>query len=309
MASKKILLATEKPFAPTAVEQIRGIVEDNGFELKLLESYTEKSQLLEAVADVAAIIVRSDKVDAEVLRAGKELKVVVRAGAGYDNVDTTTATELGVCVQNTPGQNSNAVAELVFALLLYHARQKFTGKTGFELMGKSFGIMSYGNIGQNAARIAKGFGMEVKGFQRLTAVNNQVKDGFRFFNDRKLMFSLCDIMLLAMPSAANTKGMINYELLSQMPKGAILVNIARKDLINEADLLRMMAERPDFSYLTDLKPDCEAEILEKYPQQYLSTDKKLGAQTAEANVNAGLAAAKQICTYLQTGQAKFRVNE
>lgn len=308
MASKKVLVATEKPFAKKAVDQIRGIVEDNGFELALLEGYTEKAQLLEAVADAAALIVRSDKVDEEVLRAGKELKVVVRAGAGYDNIDTKVATELGICVQNTPGQNSNAVAELVFALLLYHIRRKFSGKSGTELMGKSFGIMSYGNIGHNAARIAKGFGMEVLGFQRLTPANYFVKDGFKFFNDRKLMFSLADIMMIAMPSAANTKGMINYELMSQMPEGGILVNIARKDLINEADLLRVLEKRPDISYLTDLKPDCEAEILEKFPNQYLSTDKKLGAQTEEANVNAGLAAAKQICTFLESGQAKFRVN-
>ncbi|MDO5036261.1 MAG: NAD(P)-dependent oxidoreductase [Porphyromonas sp.] len=308
MANKRILVATEKPFAPAAVEQIRSIAEENGFELKLLEKYTEKSQLLEAVADVAALIVRSDKIDEEVLKAGKELKVVVRAGAGYDNIDTKAATELGICVQNTPGQNSNAVAELVFALLLYHMRKHFTGKSGSELMGKRFGIMSYGNIGHNAARIAKGFGMEVYGFQRLTPVNYAIKDGFKFFNDRKLMFSLCDIMMIAMPSAPNTKGMINYDLMSQMPENAILVNIARKDLINEDDLVRILEERPDITYLTDLKPDRESEILERFPDQYFSTDKKLGAQTAEANINAGLAATKQICTFLQTGQARYRVN-
>lgn len=306
---QKVLIATQKPFAPVAVEKIRSIVEGNGFKLVLLEKYTEKSQLLEAVKDVDAMIVRSDKIDAEVIEAGKNLKIVVRAGAGYDNVDCEAATKNNVVVMNTPGQNANAVAELVFAMLLFHLRKGFTGASGSELMGKRFGVMSYGNIGENAARIAKGFGMHVYAYSRSTPADYFVKDGFEFFVNRKAMFEVCDIMVLAMPSAANTKGMINYELMSSMPKGAILVNIARKDLINEADLMKVLAERPDISYLTDLKPDAEAEIIEKFGNQYFSTDKKMGAQTAEANINAGMAAASQIANYLLNGNEKFRVNK
>lgn len=305
----KVLIATEKPFAPVAVEKIRGIIENNGLELVLLEKYTEKSQLLDAVKDVDAIIVRSDKVDAEVIEAAKNLKIVVRAGAGYDNVDCDAATKHNVVVMNTPGQNANAVAELVFGMLLYHVRKNFTGASGSELMGKRLGVMSYGNIGENAARIAKGFGMHVYAYSRSTPADYFFKDGYEFFVNRKAMFEVCDIMVLAMPSAANTKGMINYELMSAMPKGAILVNIARKDLINEADLMKVLAERPDLSYLTDVKPDAEAEIIEKFGKQYFSTAKKMGAQTAEANINAGMAAASQIASYLLTGNEKFRVNK
>lgn len=307
--AKKVLVATEKPFAPVAVDKIREIVEGNGFELKLLEKYTEKSQLLDAVKDVEAVIIRSDKVDAEVIEAGKKLEVVVRAGAGYDNVDLEAATKNNVCVMNTPGQNANAVAELAFGLLLYSFRSHFDGKNGKELMGKRLGVLSYGNIGTNVCRIAQGFGMEVFSFQRLTPSNFFWKDGIRFFNDKKLMFENCDIIVLAMPATSETKKMVNYELLSALPKNATVVNVARKDLMNEDDLLKVLSERPDITYLTDVKPDNEAVILEICPKQYDSTAKKMGAQTSEANVNAGLAAAKQICTFFQTGQAKFRVNK
>lgn len=307
--AKKVLVATEKPFAPVAVGKIREIVEGNGFELNLLEKYTEKSQLLDAVKDVEAVIIRSDKVDAEVIEAGKKLEVVVRAGAGYDNVDLEAATKNNVCVMNTPGQNANAVAELAFGLLLYSFRSHFDGKNGKELMGKRLGVLSYGNIGTNVCRIAQGFGMEVFSFQRLTPSNFFWKDGIRFFNDKKLMFENCDIIVLAMPATSETKKMVNYELLSALPKNATVVNVARKDLMNEDDLLKVLSERPDITYLTDVKPDNEAAILETCPKQYDSTAKKMGAQTSEANVNAGLAAAKQICTFFQTGQAKFRVNK
>lgn len=307
--AKKVLIATEKPFAPVAVQKIREIVEGNGFELRLLEKYTEKSQLLDAVKDVEAVIIRSDKIDAEVLNAAPKLEVVVRAGAGYDNVDLETATKNNVVVMNTPGQNANAVAELAFGLLLYSFRSHFDGKSGKELMGKKIGVLSYGNIGTNVCRIAQGFGMEVFSFQRLTPSNYFWKDGIRFFNDKKIMFENCDIIVLAMPATSETKKMINYELLSKLPKNATVVNVARKDLVNEEDLLKVLAERSDITYLTDVKPDAEAEILEKYPTQYGATAKKMGAQTSEANVNAGLAAAKQICTYFQTGSAKFRVNK
>lgn len=305
----KVLIATEKPFAPIAVEKIRSIVEDNGFELVLLEKYSEKSQLLEAVKDVDAIIVRSDKIDAEVFEAAKNLKIVVRAGAGYDNVDCEAATKHNVVVMNTPGQNANAVAELAFALILYHIRKHLSGGSGTELMGKRFGVMSYGNIGENAARIAKGFGMDVYAYSRSTPSDWFNKDGYKFFVNRKAMFEVTDIMLIAMPSAANTKGMINYELMSAMPEGGIIVNIARPDLVNEDDLVKVLAERPDLSYLTDVKPKNEAEILEKFPNQYLATDKKCGAQTAEANINAGMAAASQIASFIKTGNEKFRVNK
>lgn len=305
----KVLIATEKPFAKVAVDKIRNIIEGNGLELVLLEKYTEKSQLLEAIKDVEAVIVRSDKIDAEVIEAGKKLKIVVRAGAGYDNVDCEAATKHNVVVMNTPGQNANAVAELAFALLLYHVRKQFTGASGSELMGKRFGVMSYGNIGENTARIAKGFGMEVYAYSRSTPADFFVKDGYKFFVNRKAMFENCDVMVLAMPSAPNTKGMINYELMSAMPENGILINVARKDLINEEDLKKVLAERPDLSYLTDLKPECEAEILEKNGKQYLSTAKKMGAQTAEANINAGMAAASQIVGYLKNGVEKFRVNK
>ncbi|MDN4754746.1 NAD(P)-dependent oxidoreductase [Porphyromonadaceae bacterium W3.11] len=305
----KVLIATEKPFAPIAVEKIRDIIEGNGFELVLCEKYTEKSQLLAAVADVDAMIVRSDKIDAEVIEAAKNLKIVVRAGAGYDNVDCEAATKHNVVVMNTPGQNANAVAELVFALLLHHKRAHLGGGSGSELMGKRFGVMSYGNIGENAARIAKGFGMDVRAFSRSTPSNHFWKDGYMFYNDRKTMFSEVDIMVIAMPSAANTKGMINYEMMNAMPKGGIIVNIARKDLVNEEDLKKVLADRPDLSYLTDVKPDCEAEIAEKFPKQYLATAKKMGAQTAEANINAGMAAASQIVGFIKDGNEKFRVNK
>ena len=237
------------------------------------------------------------------------MEVVVRAGAGYDNVDCETATKNNVCVMNTPGQNANAVAELAFGLLLYSYRSHFDGKSGKELMGKKIGVLSYGNIGTNVCRIAQGFGMEVFSFQRLTPSNYFWKDGIRFFNDKKLLFENSDIVVLAMPATADTKRMINYELMSALPKGATLVNVARKDLVNEEDLLKVLSERPDITYLTDVKPDNEAAILEKYAGQYGCTAKKMGAQTAEANVNAGLAAAKQIATFFQTGQAKFRVNK
>lgn len=307
--TKKVLVATEKPFAPVAVQKIREIVEGNGFELQLLEKYTEKSQLLDAVKDVEAIIIRSDIVDAEVLNAAPKLEVVVRAGAGYDNVDLETATKNNVCVMNTPGQNANAVAELAIGMLLYSYRSHFDGKSGKELMGKKIGVLSYGNIGTNVCRIAQGFGMEVYSFQRLTPSNFFWKDGIRFFNDKKLMFENSDIVVLAMPATSETKRMINYDLMSVLPKNATIVNVARKDLVNEDDLLKVLTERPDITYLTDVKPDNEAVILEKCPSQYFSTAKKMGAQTSEANVNAGLAAAKQICTLFQTGQAKFRVNK
>lgn len=247
--------------------------------------------------------------DAEVIEAAKNLEVVVRAGAGYDNVDLEAATKHNVCVMNTPGQNANAVAELVFGLLLHSYRSHFDGKSGRELMGKKIGVLSYGNIGTNVCRIAQGFGMEVFSFQRLTPSNFFWKDGIRFFNDKKLMFGHCDIIVLAMPATSETKKMINYELLSALPKNATVVNVARKDLINEEDLLKVLTERPDITYLTDVKPECEAEILDKCCAQYGCTAKKMGAQTSEANVNAGLAAAKQICTLFQTGEAKFRVNK
>ena len=269
----KVLIATEKPFAPAAVEGIRKEIEGAGHQLALLEKYTDKAQLLSAVADADALIIRSDKVDAEVLDAAKQLKLVVRAGAGYDNIDLAAATAHNVIAENTPGQNSNAVAELVFGLLVYTVRNFYNGKAGSELKGKRLGILAFGNVGRNVARIAKGFGMEVSAY-----------DAF------------C-------PAEAIEKAGVN-----QLKKGGILINTARKEVINEPELLKLLAERDDLKYITDIKPDADAEFA-KFEGRYFSTPKKMGAQTAEANINAGIAAAKQINAFFATGDKKFQVNK
>lgn len=303
----KVLIATEKPFAASARDQIVEIFEKNGLEPILLEKYTEKTQLLDAVKDVEALIIRSDKIDKEVIGAAPKLKVIVRAGAGYDNVDCAAAAERGVCVMNTPGQNSNAVAELVFGMLLYHLRKHFDGTGGKELKDRTIGIFSYGHIGREVARIAAGFGMKVLCLSRSCTRNGEMRDGYEFVKDRELLFEKSDVVSLSIPSCADTKGCINYELLKRMPKDAILVNTARKDVINEEDLLNILKERSDISYLTDIQPDKD-EDFKSLGSQYFATAKKMGAQTAEANRNAGIAAAKQIVEYLRSGLAPFRVN-
>lgn len=304
----KILVATEKPFAAIAVNGIREVIEGAGMELVLLEKYTEKGQLLEAVKDVDAMIIRSDKVDTEVLDAAKNLKIVVRAGAGYDNVDLASASAHGVCVMNTPGQNSNAVAELVFGLLVYGVRNFYKGTSGMELKGKKLGILAYGNVGRNVARIAKGFGMDIYAYDAYCPASVIEADGVKAVASTADLFKTCQIVSLHIPATAETKGSINYELMSSMPKGAIVVNTARKEVMDEPSISKMLEDRSDFKYLTDIMPAIHADLSEKYAGRYFSTPKKMGAQTAEANINAGIAAAKQIVDFLVNGNEKFRVN-
>ena len=304
----KVLIATDKPFAKVAVDGIRKEIEEAGFELALLEKYTEKQQLLDAVADADAIIIRSDIIDAEVIAAAKQLKIVVRAGAGYDNVDLDAATAAGVCVMNTPGQNANAVAELVFGLLIYAIRNFYNGTSGTELKGKKLGIHAYGNVGRNLARIAKGFGMDILAFGMFCRDEDIKAEGVNPTCSVKMLYQSCDIISINIPATKETKQSINAELLQLLPKGAVLVNTARKEVVHEADMVQFMESRPDVKYVTDVMPDNHAEMLEKFPTRYFATAKKMGAQTSEANINAGIAAAKQIVGFLKTGNDKFRVN-
>lgn len=304
----KILVATEKPFAPAAVNGIKNVAQAAGHEVVLLEKYTDKQQLLDAVADVDAMIVRSDKVTPEVLDAAKNLKIVVRAGAGYDSIDTAYAKEKGVVVENTPGQNSNAVAELVFGLLVFTVRNFFNGKSGSELKGKKLGILAFGNVGRNVARIAKGFGMDVYAFDEFVPKEKIEEQGVHGVNSRDELFEVCDVVSLHIPATAETRESINYQVVNLMKKGGIVVNTARKEVINEAELIKLLAEREDLKYITDIKPDADEEF-RKFEGRYFATPKKMGAQTAEANINAGIAAAKQIVSYFATGDEKFRVNK
>lgn len=304
----KVLIATEKPFAAAAVKGIKEVIEEAGYEVVLLEKYTEKTQLLDAVKDVQAIIIRSDKVDAEVLDAAKELKIVVRAGAGYDNVDLEAATAHQVVVMNTPGQNANAVAELVLGLLVFTVRNFYNGKAGSELMGKKLGILAFGNVGRNVARIAKGFGMDVCAYDAYCPAEAIEAAGVEAAKSQAELFENCDIVSLHIPATAETKQSINKALVGTMKKGAILINTARKEVINEPELVELMKERTDLKYITDIMPDMDAEF-KQLEGRYFSTPKKMGAQTAEANTNAGIAAAKQIVGYLKEGITKFQVNK
>ena len=304
----KVLIATEKPFAAQAVNGIKEIIEGAGFELALLEKYTEKAQLLSAVADVDAIIIRSDKIDAEVLDAAKNLKIVVRAGAGYDNVDLEAATAHKVVVMNTPGQNANAVAELVLGLLVFTVRNFYNGKAGSELLGKKLGILAFGNVGRNVARIAKGFGMDVYAYDAFCPAEVIEKAGVHAVANQDALFETCDVVSLHIPATPETKQSINYDLVGKMKKGGVLVNTARKEVIDEAGLIKLMAEREDLKFVTDIMPDANDEFL-KFEGRYFSTPKKMGAQTAEANINAGIAAAKQINAFFKDGDTKFQVNK
>ena len=304
----KVLVATEKPFAATAVAGIKEVIEGAGNQLVLLEKYTDKAQLLEAVADVDAIIIRSDKITAEVLDAAKNLKIVVRAGAGYDNVDLAAATAHNVIVENTPGQNANAVAELVLGLLVFTVRNFYNGKAGSELMGKKIGILAFGNVGRNVARIAKGFGMEVAAYDAFCPAEVIEAAGVKAAKNQEELFETCDIVSLHIPATPETKQSINYDLVGKMKKGGILINTARKEVIDEAGLLKLLAEREDLKYITDIMPDANDDFA-KFEGRYFSTPKKMGAQTAEANTNAGLAAAKQINAYFAEGCTKFQVNK
>ena len=304
----KVLVATEKPFAAAAVKGIQAEIEAAGNELALLEKYTEKAQLLDAVKDADALIIRSDKVDAEVLDAAKQLKIVVRAGAGYDNIDLEAATAHNVVAENTPGQNANAVAELVFGLLVYAVRNFYNGKAGTELMGKKLGILAFGNVGRNVARIAAGFGMEVYAYDAYCPKEAIESAGVTAVDNQDELFKTCDIVSLHIPATAETKQSINYQMVGQMKKGAILVNTARKEVINEPELIQLLGERTDLKYVTDIKPDADAEFAQ-FEGRYFSTPKKMGAQTAEANTNAGIAAAKQINAFFKDGCTKFQVNK
>ncbi len=304
----KVLVATEKPFAAAAVDGIRQEVEGASHQLVLLEKYTEKSQLLEAVADADALIIRSDKVDAEVLDAAKNLKIVVRAGAGYDNIDLAAATAHNVVAENTPGQNANAVAELVFGLLVFAVRNFYNGKSGSELKGKRLGLLAFGNVGRNVARIAKGFGMDVYAYDAYCPAEVIEAAGVHAVASQDELFCSCDIVSLHIPATPETRESINYRVVGQLPKGGILVNTARKEVINEPELLKLMAERTDLKFVTDIKPDADADFA-AFEGRYFSTPKKMGAQTAEANINAGIAAAKQINAFFSDGCTKFQVNK
>lgn len=304
----KVLVATEKPFAAIAVDGIKKEIESAGNELVLLEKYADASQLLDAVKDADAMIVRSDKVTPAVLDAASSLKIVVRAGAGYDNVDTAYAKEKGVVVENTPGQNSNAVAELVFGLLVYAVRNFYNGKAGTELKGKKLGILAFGNVGRNVARIAKGFGMDVYAYDAFCPKDAIEEAGVHAVDSQDALFEECDIVSLHIPATPETRESIGYALVSKMKKGGIVINTARKEVVNEPELLRLMAEREDLKYITDIKPDADADFA-KFEGRYFSTPKKMGAQTAEANINAGIAAARQINAFFKDGCTKYQVNK
>ncbi len=304
----KVLIATEKPFAATAVQGIKAELEGSGHEVAMLEKYTEKAELLAAVKDVDAMIVRSDKITSEVLDAAQQLKVVVRAGAGYDSIDTAYAKEKGVVVENTPGQNSNAVAELVFGLLVYAVRNFYNGKAGTELKGKRLGILAFGNVGRNVARIAKGFGMEVSAYDAFCPAAVIEEAGVHAAKSQDDLFQNNDIVSLHIPATPDTVKSIDYRTVNQLPKKAILINTARKEVVNEQELLKLLAEREDLKFITDIKPDADEEF-RKFEGRYFSTPKKMGAQTAEANTNAGIAAAKQINSFFATGDTKYQVNK
>lgn len=304
----KVLIATEKPFAPAAVQGIREEIEKAGHQLVLLEKYTDVAQLKEAVADADAMIVRSDKVTPEVLDAAKQLKIVVRAGAGYDSIDTAYAKEKNVVVENTPGQNANAVAELVFGLLVYTVRNFYTGKAGTELKGKKLGILAFGNVGRNVARIAKGFGMEVYAYDAFCPKAAIEEAGVHAADSQEQLFEQCDIVSLHIPATPETRESINYALVNKMEKGGILINTARKEVINEPELIKLLSERTDLKYITDIKPDADAEFAQ-FEGRYFATPKKMGAQTSEANTNAGIAAACQINAFFESGCTKYQVNK
>ena len=309
LKNMKVLVATEKPFAKVAVDGIKQVVEQAGYQLVLLEKYTRKQQFLEAVADVDALIIRSDNVDAEVLDAAQNLKIVVRAGAGYDNIDLAAATAHNVVAINTPGQNSNAVAELALGLMVMAVRNMYNGTSGTELMGKKLGIHAYGNVGRNVARIAKGFGMEIYAYDAFCPNEVMINEGVTPLKSAEELYATCDVVSLHIPATPETKGSINYALLKNMPKGGLLVNTARKEVINEDELIKFMQERADFRYVTDVMPAADQKMHELFEGRYFSTPKKMGAQTAEANINAGIAAAKQIVDFFVNGVTKFQVNK
>jgi len=305
----KVLVATEKPFAPVAVARIGQIFGDAGYELDLLEKYKDRSELISRVSQANALIVRSDLAERQLIEAGKELKIIVRAGAGYDNIDLVAASEKGIVVMNTPGQNANAVAELALGMMVYMARNQFNGTSGTELLEKKLGVQAYGNVGKHVSRIAKGFGMEVYAFDPFIEKSVIEADGVHFIADVRDLYSTCQYVSVHIPADKNTLKSIDFSLMSCMPQGALLVNTARKEVICEDSLLKIMEIRPDFRYATDIAPDC-AEIFEqRFKGRFFFTPKKMGAQTEEANINAGVAAAHQIVRFFKTGDTTFQVNK
>lgn len=305
----KILIATEKPFAPVAVKGIKETFEMAGYDCALLEKYTDKAQLKEAISDVDAIIIRSDKIDAEIMDAAPKLKLVVRAGAGYDNVDLAAATQREIVVMNTPGQNANAVAELVIGLLIYTIRNRFDGTSGTELMGKKIGLMAFGAVAQNVARIARGMGMDVSSYSPLNRPQKIIDAGYHVHESKEALFQFNDIVSLHVPATPQTIGSIKYELVKSMKPNAILVNTARKEIIDEEGFIKALVERTDLRYITDIKLAAHEEAVEKLGDRYIFTPKKMGAQTAEANINAGLAAAQQIVEFFEDGVKTYQVNK
>lgn len=306
----KILVATEKAFAPVAIRQIHEVIDAAGYELSLLENYRNSSDLLHAVADADALIVRSDKVTSEVLDAAKKLRIVVRAGAGYDNLDIKSCTEHNVVAMNTPGQNANAVAELVFELMLYQIRGGFNGKvSGSELRTKTLGLHGFGNVSKYVADIAKGFGMDIYTYDPFVSERIMKNNNAKQIVDVEELYSKCQFISLHMPLNERTSKFIGYDLLKRMPQNAVLVNTARKEIIDEAGLLRVFEERPDFSYLSDVAPDSKSVFEEKFKGRFIFTDKKMGAQTEEANINAGVAAARQIVDFFTKGIEKYKLNK
>lgn len=306
----KILVATEKAFAPIAIRQIREVIEAAGYTLSLLENYKNRSELLEAVKDADALIVRSDKVTSDVLDAAKQLKIVVRAGAGYDNLDIQACTDHNVIAMNTPGQNSNAVAELVFLMALYQIRGGFDGKTsGTELRLKTIGLHGFGNVGKYVADIARGFGMDIYTYDPFVSERVMKNNGAKQVAKIEDLYTKCQYMSLHMPLNDRTAKLVNYDLLKLMPENAVLINTARKEVIDETGLLRIFEERPDFCYISDIEPDSKAVFEQKYRGRYLFTGKKMGAQTEEANINAGVAAARQIINYFRKGIDKYKLNK
>ncbi|KAF1080545.1 MAG: D-3-phosphoglycerate dehydrogenase [Candidatus Rifleibacterium amylolyticum] len=308
--TKKILVATDKPFAPEAINLMKGVIAGKpDFKIELLEKYTEVAQFKAAVKDADALIIRSDLASKEIIEAAGQLKIIVRAGAGYDNIDLAAATEHKIVAMNTPGQNANAVAELAFGMMVYIARCKFNGKSGSELMGKKLGLHAYGNVGRNVARIAKGFGMEVYAFDPFVPAEKIEAECVKAVKSVEELYSTCHYVSLHIPATEQTKKSINFDLLNRMPKGAVLVNTARKEVVCEESLKKILASRNDFRYVSDIAPGCAADLEKDYADRLYFTPKKLGAQTEEANINAGVAAVKQIVAYFEKGDVSFQVNK
>ncbi len=306
----KVTVATVKPFAPAAVQSIKKLVADAGYEFELLEKYENQDALVKAAANTDAMIIRSDKATKEVIAAGGErLKIIVRAGAGYDNIDLAAANEYGVVAMNTPGQNSNAVAELAMGMMVLSARNNYNGKSGSELKGKKLGIHAYGNVGKLVAKIAKGFGMEVYAFDAFVPKEAIEADGVKALASAEELYTTCQYISLHIPATNETKQSINHKLLSKMPKGATIINTARKEVIHEDEVLKLMEERNDFKYLSDIAPDKKEVFEEKFADRVFFTPKKMGAQTVEANLNAAVASANQIINFFEKGDTRFQVNK